>query len=558
MLNFVAPCNHRDGHFKCLSLEKNTLIKARRIFFAVSNKVEQDRRLALLMKASEPKRRRCRGPTRLRTATSMTVSYYLRSSGKDVRVCSKFFGTVFSIAQSRMNKIAKCVKIGEVPCERRGGDHKINLFSNKRQEVIQFISRLRASESHYSRNKTQRLYLPSTLSIAALLKLYNSSVSPELKVKRWFFERIFTTKFNLGFGSPAVDACSYCLQTKHKIREATNVNEKNKLLAFLGAHKLRAKTFHKLMKRQPVGSVTFSFDLQQVQPLPKLSIGEAFYSRQISFYSFCVTDINGEHPVFYQWAENQAARGAVEVSSALCDFLEKYSLTDENTIRLFCDGCGGQNKNAHVVHALALWLHKKTANNLKYIQLYFPVRGHSYLPPDRLFGRVEKKIRKYEEIVLPEEYQKIYSEVGEVRVLGSDWLIRDYKNLCNFFKKTDGISDMKRVLLKKVANGVALKMENTYQNDDPSKAYVSLLKRGKKMDNVVTPPVIPLYSKVSEAKKSDVTNLLNKRFGEEWKNDRKFQFYLNIQNMDLPATATSAEDEFMCDCMEEEQELMHV
>lgn len=54
----------------------------------------------------------------------MTVSYYLRSNGMDVRVCSKFFEAAFSIGQSRMDKMAKCVKLGEVPCKRSGGDHK--------------------------------------------------------------------------------------------------------------------------------------------------------------------------------------------------------------------------------------------------------------------------------------------------------------------------------------------------------------------------------------------------------------------------------------------------
>lgn len=68
-------------------------------------------------------------------------------------------------------------------------------------------------------------------------------------------------------------------------------------------------------------------------------------------------------------------------------------------------------------------------------------------------------------------------------------------SLCNFFKKTDGISDMKRVLLKKTTNGIKFKMENTYQCHDTSKTYVTLPKRGKRMDNI-TLPIIPLQKEV--------------------------------------------------------------
>jgi hypothetical protein len=97
-------------------------------------------------------------------------------------------------------------------------------------------------------------------------------------------------------------------------------------------------------------------------------------------------------------------------------------------------------------------------------------------------------MRKHEEIILPEEDGKFYEDIGEVRVLGSDWELRDCKTLCNFFKKTDGISDMKRVLIKKVKTGVALKMEPTYVCDDTSKKYSTLLKRGKSMVNIRSPP----------------------------------------------------------------------
>lgn len=139
----------------------------------------------------------------------------------------------------------------------------------------------------------------------------------------------------------------------------------------------------------------------------------------MSFYCFCITDVQNEHPKFYVWNETQAGRGAEEISSALTDFLTKLELDETTTtIQLFADGCGGQNRNQHVLHALTYWLHKESPPPVRNIVLYFPVRGHSFLPADRVFGRVEKKLRKVEEVLDPAGYHGIYKEVAAVRILG--------------------------------------------------------------------------------------------------------------------------------------------
>ena len=116
---------------------------------------------------------------------------------------------------------------------------------------------------------------------------------------------------------------------------------------------------------------------------------------------------------FYTWTENQAGRGENEISSAVHHYLCNTEFPDEcGTMRLFADGCGGQNKNSHVIHALAMWLLKDPPTLLKNVIFVFPVRGHSYLPADRVFGRVEKELKKHATIVLPDDYVKLYSKMG--------------------------------------------------------------------------------------------------------------------------------------------------
>lgn len=79
------------------------------------------------------------------------------------------------------------------------------------------------------------------------------------------------------------------------------------------------------MNEKLENSAVFCIDMQQVQPLPTLAIGEAFYLRQLSLYNICVTDIQTKNPIFYTWCENLASRGSVEVGSALYDFLSHQS-----------------------------------------------------------------------------------------------------------------------------------------------------------------------------------------------------------------------------------------
>lgn len=170
-----------------------------------------------------------------------------------------------------------------------------------------------------------------------------------------------------------------------------------------------------------------------------------FYSRQISFYNFCVVDKNSKDPSFYCWTENEAGRGSTEVGSALFHFLNTKNFDGTDTIKLFCDGCGRQNKKSHIIHLLFFWLQNKSHKNIQQIKLNFPTRGHSFLPANRVFGRVEKEIRRYPVITTQEEYIKHYSKFGTVLKLGNDWSLFNIRELETVYKKLENIQTLKRI-----------------------------------------------------------------------------------------------------------------
>ena len=92
---------------------------------------------------------------------------------------------------------------------------------------------------------------------------------------------------------------------------------------------------------------------------------------------------------FYTWGEHEQGRSANSVASALTHFIEdRLTIPHHNIklIRLFSDSRVGQNKNFAVLLALHM-LAAKYKVNFKH---YFPVRSHSYMSHDRVFGRVEK------------------------------------------------------------------------------------------------------------------------------------------------------------------------
>jgi hypothetical protein len=81
-------------------------------------------------------------------------------------------------------------------------------------------------------------------------------------------------------------------------------------------------------------------------------------------------------------------------------------------------------------------LHADAPKTVSEIQLIFPVRGHSYLPADRVFGRAELQLKRESNVLTPEAYKEFYTRVGKVRCIGKEWPLLDIKNLGTRSAKT--------------------------------------------------------------------------------------------------------------------------
>lgn len=72
--------------------------------------------------------------------------------------------------------------------------------------------------------------------------------------------------------------------------------------------------------------------------------------------------------------------------------------------------------------------------HIEKLEVIFPVVGHSYLPPDRVFGNIEKVDRIINTLVSPDEYYEIFGTFGSVSntfqfLIGGCLLVNSLKNL---------------------------------------------------------------------------------------------------------------------------------
>lgn len=554
-------CAHKKTVFKCNELNMQDIRRFHENFYKTCCKKDQDNFILRYTTQDKPKRNR----TKTGASKGIVTKYFVKVKPNEkcnkqlVQVCQKAFLNILGIKKDRVQGQCKRHFVtGESPKETRGGDRKSKIFQPKREAVRQFIGRYEPVESHYCRNKTTRLYLPSHLSIRKLWRQYNKNSVEQMKVKYDYFRTVFVDDFNISFKSAGTDKCSRCICLQNKIKlSSTSASEKNKCIIELRCHKLRAKAFTKKIQKVEENTVSFSFDCEKNLTLPKLPDQASYYLRQLYAYNLTVCCGSSKDPQnsntvsVYAWLENEKPKGSNEISSALYYHLSNFSFENNiGLVNLFCDGCPGQNKNSAFLCMLGYWLCMQAPTQIKEICVTYPVVGHSYLPPDRVFGRIEKVVRSKEVIVTPEEYFEIFSDEGKVIRLGSvECLVRNWKETAKLTLKATSawhfkISQCKRLYIKRSKSKSVLYRGEAFYNSNLS-VYRSLLKKGCCFSRL-NPQVLPVGASVivKTEKLKDVDKLLSKHFGEQWKHNENLVYYKDvIDNRHPVENATCKEDE---------------
>ncbi|CAH2000029.1 unnamed protein product [Acanthoscelides obtectus] len=199
---------------------------------------------------------------------------------------------------------------------------------------------------------------------------------------------------------------------------------------------------------------------------------------------------------------------------------------------------------------LSSWLKSKAPPNVKQIHLIFPVPGHSYIPPDRVFGRIAKVVKKTHTIVKPDGYENILSEFVSVFRLGISVEVADWKTEISNVTKAPAqwhfkFAPCKRILIKKNPTGsIDIQGEASYRSDLGS--FKSILKRRKTLNNIC-PEIIPKGQNINILKLNDCDKLLMKHFRETWRDLPGLQFYINVIDSNNNIHNPSEREEEQCE-----------
>ncbi|CAG9785951.1 unnamed protein product [Diatraea saccharalis] len=362
------------------------------------------------------------------------------------------------MSAKRIRRLSYLKQIGKVPKDGRGKEvtSRRAIDGNLCLKIREHIESFDVKSVHYG--NSEKKYLSASLDIKQMHKMFLQK-NPECNsITYSFYRKYFKENFSLSFGRPQVDTCSKCEELNAKIK-SNFLCESAKRVAVgeLLVHKTRAKKFYKKIEqvkndiKNKQNAFAICIDYMQNLPLPHIPVQEIFYYRQLWVNEFCVHNLKTDAAVFYSYHEGIANKGPNEVCSFLLHYMEHFMPSAVDELHIFSDGCAGQNKNNTVVRFL---MALTQTHRFQKIYHYFPTRGHSFLPCDRDFGLVKRKIKRYDRVYTPEEYENIivassyFSKISVFKV--TTQMVIDFKRAQAYGDKVPinikKIEDIKKVM----------------------------------------------------------------------------------------------------------------
>lgn len=175
-----------------------------------------------------------------------------------------------------------------------------------------------------------------------------------------------------------------------------------------------------------------------------------------------------------------------------------------------------------MVGMVQYWLQCCSPPHLKCVELVYPVVGHSFLPPDRVFGQIEKRVKRCTTIIDPETYINIIKDYSTVLKMGEDYAVYDWKGKVQKVLKSPGswhfhFQPSKRIIFSKTANLSVLVRGEMFYKSDVGVAK-GICKKGKKITQMQLQPMSVGRSLKPDKIKS-ISALLAKHYEMDWRTD---------------------------------------
>lgn len=415
----------------------------------------QNLHLSGLIESSLVKQRYKRNENEDSRLHSYCYKYKVRVTRNDhlheQQVCYKAFLALHGITGRRLQTIQEqLAHHGKVLPDLRGkhSNRPHALTDNTKSKIHEYLQSLRGRKSHYSLGKSDKIYLPEELNVKKLHELYTEK-NPENPVSYHSFLKIFESEYNFGFGYPRSDTCSKCDEFKAKKQilslELSKTSTPEKLQELgkqlktleteLEFHQRKAATFYERKRScrqlcsKKVDHEAVTMDYQKNLPVPNISTNVVYYKRQLTVQLFNIHVLSTGDSYFFSYDQTVAKKGANDVTSMLHEYILNFLSPEVKFLYVFCDSCGGQNKNNTLIRYLHYVVHK--IKRLYSITVTFPERGHSYMECDRNMALIPK--RKAAE--LPQDW---YEAIRGARAKPSPFMVIEceqsmFKDWTKFF-----------------------------------------------------------------------------------------------------------------------------
>ncbi|CAH2019861.1 unnamed protein product [Acanthoscelides obtectus] len=184
----------------------------------------QSQYLSQIISLQEPKRRRVEENISRRHCT---VKYSINGT----QVCRGTVCYIFSITPRRLQWLIGKLKANMNNLQDQRGKHLNSPKKLKNMDVGLISDHIRSfplQENYYSRNTSAKQCLPADLNISKMFRLFKEKYPDANNISFRVYHDIFKSKFNLRFGLPRSDTCSYCDKLFMELCSTDDANEKKK------------------------------------------------------------------------------------------------------------------------------------------------------------------------------------------------------------------------------------------------------------------------------------------------------------------------------------------
>lgn len=493
-------------------------------FYALGTYAAQNMFIAACVKENPIKRSYVSASSNNSKKKTFTRIYHLNH----VLVCKKMFLNTLQTTSKRVNT-SLCKKRDDCITDKRGSQGGHNKATYESEEfIINVIRKLPTYVSHYRRaDCSDAKFLRSDMTLPTIYKLYEdeAKLAGQKVLSFSKVKRVFLTKFNLRTKPLKKDTCNKCDYFSSKKLKGSE-EEKAMLDSAHREHLQKAKALQQQLKndmqlaKEDRFTETITFDLQKTLPLPRIPTNIVFYKRQLWVYNLGIHSGSDDQAHCNVWVEGEAGRGSQEVGSCLYKhIMDRLGDSGVKNLILWSDSCGGQNRNIKLTLMLKALLNDHPT--LETIRLRFLESGHSFLPNDTDFGRIECALKLQQRLYTPEDYMQIMQVCKKnkpmqvQRMKTEDFLSSANleKKITNRKKATDGSKvswlNTKEIMLKKEDEFSIFMRSNL--DDEPIEVNIKKNLRGNTglLTKQVMDPLWPNGKPIPEAKLNDLISLLH-------------------------------------------------